>query len=228
MINSSIGMLKWRNTKHWLIVYRLNFFVLCVCRCFDYFSREFCLLNVYFQADRAVVMRREKELNLKVESAEAFRNVNENVDSRIEELELQLQMCLIEKNDLEINMEEAVQDSGKITWVWYRFILIVFFPKLLVLKDVICCRKKGHYIRVSCDVLIFVERDGHDGNSVEGVEGNGSWNTFIAWEIPVFKSFIMYEGLLPFPITLTHISHIVLVPGVILIKHTRTIPIPKE
>ncbi|KAK9941380.1 hypothetical protein M0R45_017986 [Rubus argutus] len=65
------------------------------------------------QADRAVVMRREKELNLKVESAEAFRNVNENVDSRIEELELQLQMCLIEKNDLEINMEEAVQDSGR-------------------------------------------------------------------------------------------------------------------
>lgn len=89
--------------------------VLCVCRCFEYFSREFCLLNVYFQADRAVVMRREKELNLKVESAEAFRNINENVDSRIEELELQLQTCLIEKNDLEINMEEAVQDSGKIT-----------------------------------------------------------------------------------------------------------------
>ncbi|KAL6200759.1 hypothetical protein ACLB2K_030540 [Fragaria x ananassa] len=64
------------------------------------------------QADRAVVMRREKELYLKAESAEAVRTMNEN-DSRIEELELQLQKCLIEKNDLEISMEEAVQNSGR-------------------------------------------------------------------------------------------------------------------
>lgn len=58
-------------------------------------------------------MRREKELYLKAESAEAVRTMNEN-DSRIEELELQLQKCLIEKNDLEISMEEAVQNSGKL------------------------------------------------------------------------------------------------------------------
>ncbi|XP_004294975.1 PREDICTED: E3 ubiquitin-protein ligase BRE1-like 2 [Fragaria vesca subsp. vesca] len=64
------------------------------------------------QADRAVIMRREKELYLKAESAEAVRTMNEN-DSRIEELELQLQKCVIEKNDLEISMEEAVQNSGR-------------------------------------------------------------------------------------------------------------------
>ncbi|XP_050368274.1 E3 ubiquitin-protein ligase BRE1-like 2 [Argentina anserina] len=69
-------------------------------------------LTSSLQADRAVVMRREKELNLKVESAEAVRTLNEN-DSRIEELEQQLKKCLIERNDLEISMEEAVQDSGR-------------------------------------------------------------------------------------------------------------------
>lgn len=58
-------------------------------------------------------MRREKDLNVKVESADAIRNSIDNTDSRIEELELQLQKCIIEKNDFEINMEEAVQDSGE-------------------------------------------------------------------------------------------------------------------
>ncbi|CAB4297827.1 unnamed protein product [Prunus armeniaca] len=65
------------------------------------------------QADRALVVRREKDLNVKVESADAIRNSIGNTDSRIEELELQLQKCIIEKNDFEINMEEAVQDSGR-------------------------------------------------------------------------------------------------------------------
>ncbi|CAB4267336.1 unnamed protein product [Prunus armeniaca] len=52
------------------------------------------------QADRALVVRREKDLNVKVESADAIRNSIGNTDSRIEELELQLQKCIIEKNDL--------------------------------------------------------------------------------------------------------------------------------
>ncbi|KAB2616974.1 E3 ubiquitin-protein ligase BRE1-like 2 [Pyrus ussuriensis x Pyrus communis] len=65
------------------------------------------------QADRALVVRREKELNFKLESVDAVRNAIDNSDSRIEELELQLQKCVIEKNGFEINMEEAVQDSGR-------------------------------------------------------------------------------------------------------------------
>lgn len=44
--------------------------------------------------------------------ADAARSVLEN-ESKIEELELQLQKCLIEKNDLEVKMEEALQDSGE-------------------------------------------------------------------------------------------------------------------
>ncbi|VVA10142.1 PREDICTED: E3 ubiquitin-ligase BRE1 2 [Prunus dulcis] len=44
-----------------------------------------------FQADRALVVGREKDLNVKVESADAIRNSIDNTDSRIGELELQLQ-----------------------------------------------------------------------------------------------------------------------------------------
>ncbi|XP_039066401.1 E3 ubiquitin-protein ligase BRE1-like 2 isoform X2 [Hibiscus syriacus] len=83
MINFSIGMLKWNNTKP---------------------SQMLC---------RLLVTRREKELNMKVESADSVRNAIDNVGSRIEELNLQLQKCIIERNDLEIKMEEAIQDAGR-------------------------------------------------------------------------------------------------------------------
>lgn len=64
------------------------------------------------QADRSFVIRREKELNAKLESADAARNAIDT-ESRLGDLELQLQKCISEKNDLEIKMEEAVQDSGR-------------------------------------------------------------------------------------------------------------------
>ncbi|XP_015581901.2 E3 ubiquitin-protein ligase BRE1-like 2 isoform X1 [Ricinus communis] len=65
------------------------------------------------QADRSFLVRREKEVNAKVESVDAARNTIDTSESRIEELELQLQKCIIEKNDLEVKMEEAMQDSGR-------------------------------------------------------------------------------------------------------------------
>ncbi|XP_057956407.1 E3 ubiquitin-protein ligase BRE1-like 2 isoform X2 [Malania oleifera] len=65
------------------------------------------------QVDRSNVMQREKELNLKEESVDAARNAIDNTKLRIQELELQLQKCILEKNDLEIKMEETVQDSGR-------------------------------------------------------------------------------------------------------------------
>ncbi|XP_060672450.1 E3 ubiquitin-protein ligase BRE1-like 2 isoform X3 [Ziziphus jujuba] len=64
------------------------------------------------QVDRSLVIRRDKELNARIESADMTRNSIDNAESRIEELQLQLQKCIIEKNDLEIKMEEAVQDSA--------------------------------------------------------------------------------------------------------------------
>ncbi|XP_038700369.1 E3 ubiquitin-protein ligase BRE1-like 2 isoform X2 [Tripterygium wilfordii] len=65
------------------------------------------------QADMPFVLRREAEVNAKIESADAARNTIHNPESRIEELELQLQKCIIGKNDTQIEMEEAGQDSGR-------------------------------------------------------------------------------------------------------------------
>ena len=45
-------------------------------------------------------MRREKEVKAKVESADAARNTMDTAVPRIEELELKLRKCIIEKNDL--------------------------------------------------------------------------------------------------------------------------------
>lgn len=58
-------------------------------------------------------MRREKDLNAKLESVDVARSSINNNSSRIEELEHQLRKIFVEKNDVEIEMEEAVQDSSK-------------------------------------------------------------------------------------------------------------------
>ncbi|XP_040993354.1 E3 ubiquitin-protein ligase BRE1-like 2 [Juglans microcarpa x Juglans regia] len=71
------------------------------------------VLTDSLQADRPLFMRREKEVIAKLESANVVRNAVDNAESRIEELEHQLQKCVIEKNDLEIKMEEALQDAGR-------------------------------------------------------------------------------------------------------------------
>ncbi|KAK3030124.1 hypothetical protein RJ639_038873 [Escallonia herrerae] len=65
------------------------------------------------QADRSFVVRREKELCVKVESMDTVKDAIDNADSKIRELEHQLQASVLEKNVLEIKMEEALQDSGR-------------------------------------------------------------------------------------------------------------------
>lgn len=66
-----------------------------------------------FQIDRSLVLRREKEINVRAELADAARNTVDDSESRIEQLEVQLQKSIIEKNDLGLKMEEAIQDSGE-------------------------------------------------------------------------------------------------------------------
>ncbi|GJW75072.1 E3 ubiquitin protein ligase BRE1-like protein 2 [Tanacetum coccineum] len=65
------------------------------------------------QADRSSVIRKEKELSMKIESLDALKSSNDNPDSTIENLEQQLQQIINENNELEIRMEEAVQDSER-------------------------------------------------------------------------------------------------------------------
>lgn len=48
----------------------------------------------------------------KVESIDAARNAIDSSESKFEELQNQLQSIIIEKNEMEMKMEEAVQDTG--------------------------------------------------------------------------------------------------------------------
>ncbi|GAB2271335.1 hypothetical protein Dimus_006176 [Dionaea muscipula] len=97
---------------------------------FVYSSRAFSLLNDQLlhwraeverykvltsslQADRAAISRREKELESIAEGTDSSRRAVDVAESRAKELEVELQNCILEKNDLEITMEEAIQDSGR-------------------------------------------------------------------------------------------------------------------
>ncbi|KAF2314513.1 hypothetical protein GH714_027191 [Hevea brasiliensis] len=58
------------------------------------------------QADRSLVVRREKEVNAKVESADSARNIVGTAEPRIEELELQLQKCILRKMTLRLKWKK--------------------------------------------------------------------------------------------------------------------------
>ncbi|WJX25563.1 RING-type E3 ubiquitin transferase [Trifolium repens] len=86
-------------------------YVECVffCACYCYWKS----LAESLQAGRANVAKREKELKLKLESTDNARHILDSFDSGTDELELQLQKCIIERNDLELTLEEAKQDTGR-------------------------------------------------------------------------------------------------------------------
>lgn len=70
-------------------------------------------LTSSLQADRSSLVRKEKELELLVEGTNSSKKAVESAESRVKELEAELQNCTLEKNDLEIKLEEAIQDSGR-------------------------------------------------------------------------------------------------------------------
>ncbi|KAH9601964.1 hypothetical protein KSS87_000337 [Heliosperma pusillum] len=70
-------------------------------------------LSESLQAERSYLMRREKELDLKMESTDSTKAAVVTAEKRVEELEAQFQKTVTEKNELEAKMEEAVQDSGR-------------------------------------------------------------------------------------------------------------------
>lgn len=74
-------------------------------------------------------------MSAKSESADAARNSISSYDARIEELELQIQKHIAERSDLEIKLEEAVQDSGKIL----QLVLTCVIP-----TESFCFREKGY------------------------------------------------------------------------------------
>lgn len=74
---------------------------------------RFRVLVDSLQADRSSVLRKEKEIIVKMESIDALRNPTDDVGSTIENLEQQLLQRINENNELEVRMEEAVQDSER-------------------------------------------------------------------------------------------------------------------
>ncbi|KAG0490950.1 hypothetical protein HPP92_007813 [Vanilla planifolia] len=65
------------------------------------------------QIDRNNVMRKEKELLMKSDSLDSIKASITSYETRIEDLELQIQKHIVERNKLEIKLEETLQDSGK-------------------------------------------------------------------------------------------------------------------
>lgn len=64
------------------------------------------------QSERSYLTRREKELEMKTESVDSAKAAIDNAEIRVADLEHKLLNSVIEKNELEAKLEEAVQDSG--------------------------------------------------------------------------------------------------------------------
>ncbi|KAH9292409.1 hypothetical protein KI387_042399 [Taxus chinensis] len=65
------------------------------------------------QAERDNLVRREKEMNLKVESSDIARRAASVSEARVAELEAELQECMSDRNLFETRLEEALQESGR-------------------------------------------------------------------------------------------------------------------
>ncbi|KAL3691986.1 hypothetical protein R1sor_005637 [Riccia sorocarpa] len=65
------------------------------------------------QVERDTVIKRERELILKMETFEAARKSYLLANSRIAELETQLQQCMAEKDNLQLRLDESAQVKGK-------------------------------------------------------------------------------------------------------------------
>lgn len=76
-------------------------------------AERYKILTEPLQAERPFIMRREKEFGAKMESIDAARNAIGSSESKVEELQNQLQTIVMEKNELEIKMEETMQDLGR-------------------------------------------------------------------------------------------------------------------
>ncbi|KAG8092228.1 hypothetical protein GUJ93_ZPchr0012g19682 [Zizania palustris] len=65
------------------------------------------------QNEKDQFMQKEKEMLAKAESVDSIKQSITTYKAKIEDLEHEIQKLMVEKNDLEIKIEEALQDSGK-------------------------------------------------------------------------------------------------------------------
>lgn len=65
------------------------------------------------QADRSQLLKKDMELSAKVDSLDILKTSISSYEAKIEELELQIRKHIAERNKLEINLEETLQDSER-------------------------------------------------------------------------------------------------------------------
>lgn len=71
---------------------------------------EFYFLHV--QGERVSLLRREKDGALKAEAGDAARKASAIVETRAADLELRLQQCMSDCDNLQLKVEDATQASG--------------------------------------------------------------------------------------------------------------------
>ncbi|KAG6433183.1 hypothetical protein SASPL_104791 [Salvia splendens] len=76
-------------------------------------AERYKILTESLQVERPFIMRREKDLVYKGESMDSARSAIGGSESKVEELQNQLQSIVTQKNDMEIKMEETLQNSGR-------------------------------------------------------------------------------------------------------------------
>ncbi|KAL0925763.1 hypothetical protein M5K25_004133 [Dendrobium thyrsiflorum] len=65
------------------------------------------------QADRNQLLKKDRELSAKVHSFDVVKSSISSYEAKIEELELQIQKLIAERNKLEMKLEETLQDSER-------------------------------------------------------------------------------------------------------------------
>jgi len=64
------------------------------------------------QGERVSLLRREKDVTLKAEAGDAARKASTISDSRAADLELRLQQCMSDCDNLQLRVQDATQASG--------------------------------------------------------------------------------------------------------------------
>lgn len=78
---------------------------------------DFHLLNL--QVENISLLRREKEVTLKAEAGDAARRISTISDSRAADMDLRLQQCMSDCDNLQLRVEDATQATGMCVCSWY-------------------------------------------------------------------------------------------------------------
>lgn len=94
------------------------------------------------QADRNQLLKKDRELSAKADSLDVMKASILNYVARIKELELQIQKQSAERNNLELKLEDALQDSGEIYEVHQSAAVFMLHSKRLLIQIEMISKKR--------------------------------------------------------------------------------------